>query len=286
MRFDLFADDRSSAARYLYERAHQLLIDRVSFTGRMEPLVFEGAEWGLRAHATDDAGTRYQSVYVYASQRGKGHWKREVRDEPPIVTTPGCQLEGFLLGIAARHRVVARITGTPEYLAIEQAYGTRTAARSGVLLMRHIDEGLAVLQRLGASDAALRAFCLHPLLQLDRDLAANRDRVAALTTAPVLELALEYRRVANATLSHRQIEQATEIERSATPEVNQMLIADKVQNRKDFLRYHRGVHPRSDALDQYFARWLERLEISERQFAAWSEELVMPELSSLLPAEP
>jgi hypothetical protein len=56
-------------------------------------------------------------------------------------------------------------------------------------------------------------------------------------------------------------------ERSVMAEVNEMLVADKVQNRKDFLLYHRGKHERSDALDLYFRRWLERLGVSEERFA-------------------
>ena len=42
-----------------------------------------------------------------------------------------------------------------------------------------------------------------------------------------------------------------------------MLIADKIQNRKDFQLYHLGTHTRSEQLDQYFKNWLEKLEVSE-----------------------
>lgn len=167
----------------------------------------------------------------------------------------------------------ARITARAEYLAIEEHYRGRTAQRSGVPLLHHIDEGLAVLQRIGASEAAQLAFCLHPLLQEDAAYAANLERVRALTSPHVLALALEYRRVANAALSHRQLASSSEIELSPQLEVNQMLVADKVQNRKDFLLHHRGHHPRSDALDLYFRRWLERLEISEARFAELFKDL-------------
>lgn len=60
---------------------------------------------------------------------------------------------------------------------------------------------------------------------------------------------------------------------SGMPEVDQMLVADKVQNRKDFLVHHRGCHPRSDALDRYFRLWLLRLGVTEQQFAELFEEL-------------
>ena len=39
------------------------------------------------------------------------------------------------------------------------------------------------------------------------------------------------------------------------PEVRDMLIADKIQNYKDFLFYHKGTHPRSRELEEYFKNW-------------------------------
>ncbi len=274
MRFDHDADDRAGAGRYLRERAHQALIDGFHpARDELEVLAEGGVEWGLRAYARDRRGAPYQSVYIYASARGRGFSARAFADGPPVVTTPGCRLEAFLVAKRIPHVVAARITETAEYLAIEREYGMRTARRSGVPLVHHIDEGLAVLQRIGASDEAMRAYCLHPLLQEDAAYAANLARVTALTEPRVLELTLEYRRVANATLSRRTIASAADIPLSPAPEVNQMLVADKVQNRKDFLLHHRGRHPRSDALDRYFRLWLERLEVPEARFAELFEDL-------------
>ncbi len=145
-----------------------------------------------------------------------------------------------------------------EYRVIAAHYGDRVTRRSGVRLINHIDEGLAILDELGASDRARRAFCLHPLVQNDADLAASYLR--DLSPDPwVLALALEYRHIANATLSHRPIATAADIPLSPLADVNTMLIADKLQNRKDFLLYHRATHPRADELDRYFRLWLERL---------------------------
>ena len=274
MRFDDDANDRAGAAHYLRERAHQALIDGFHpASDELEVLAADGVEWGLRAHARDPRGAPYQSVYIHASARGRGFSARAFAGGPPVVTTPGCRLEAFLVGKRIPHVVVARITESAEYLAIEREYGTRTAKRSGVPLVHHIDEGLAVLQRIGAPDAAMRAYCLHPLLQEDAAHAANLASVTALTEPGVLALALEYRRVANATLSRRPIASAADIPLSPVSEVNQMLVADKVQNRKDFLIHHRGRHPRSDALDRYFRLWLERLDVSEARFAELFEDL-------------
>jgi len=89
----------------------------------------------------------------------------------------------------------------------------------------------------------------------------------------VLLLAMEYRNIANATLSHRTIATAADIPLSPLPEVNAMLVADKVQNRKDFILHHARSHPRSKELDRYFRLWLERLGVSESQFGELFEAL-------------
>jgi len=156
---------------------------------------------------------------------------------------------------------------TREYAAIAREYGDRVASRSQVPLIAHIHEGLKILDAIGASEAAKRAFCLHPLLQDDASYAENLPRVNELTNdANVLALALEYRRVANAALSHREYASAEDIELSAMRDVNDMLIADKVQNRKDFVLHHLDRHPRSAVLDRYFRLWLERLGVDEARY--------------------
>jgi hypothetical protein len=157
---------------------------------------------------------------------------------------------------------------TREYLSIQRWYGDRTAARSGQPLLHHIDEGLQILARLGASDAAARAFCIHPLVQADADLAANAARIAEATTDPYIALlAIEYRHVANAALSSRPLASSADIALSPLADVNAMLVADKVQNRKDFLRHHRDTHPRRLELARYFDHWLARLAIDDARYA-------------------
>jgi len=156
---------------------------------------------------------------------------------------------------------------TREYRAIAAHYGTRTTRRSGVPLIRHIDQGLAILRHIGASERAQRAFCLHPLVQTDADLAASFARLGELSdNLQVIALVLEYRHVANATLSTRAIASAADIPLSPLAEVNAMLVADKVQNRADFLRHHAATHERAAQLDRYFRLWLERLGIDEARY--------------------
>jgi hypothetical protein len=161
-----------------------------------------------------------------------------------------------------------RVTGTREYRAIRRFYGDRITRRSMVPLMHHIDEGIAVLATLDAKDVTLRAFCLHPLVQDDADLVTSFRRLTELTdSVQVIALAMEYRRVANACTHRRVIRSVDDIELSPLDEVNQMLAADKIQSRKDFVLHHRGAHPRTAELDKYFQLWLRRLGVSDQEFA-------------------
>ncbi len=158
--------------------------------------------------------------------------------------------------------------GDAHYALIESYYGSRRAKRSGVLYMKHIDEGLAILDAIAADLSAKRAFCLHPIVQSDEDLRRAPDSIRSMKDLdPVaLLLAVEYRSVANEYLSPRRIRSIEEIRLSPLEGVQQMLVADKVQNRKDFERHHRGTHPRSRELEEYFANWLRRLGVSEERY--------------------
>jgi hypothetical protein len=161
-----------------------------------------------------------------------------------------------------------RITGTREYRAVSSFYGERLTRRTLVPLMNHIDEGIALLATMDARDIAMRAFCLHPLVQDDAGLVNAYARLTELTdSVQVIALAMEYRRVANACTHRRVVETAEEIELSPLVDVNMMLAADKIQNRKDFVLLHRGTHPRTTELDRYFQLWLQRLRVSDDEFA-------------------
>ncbi len=155
-----------------------------------------------------------------------------------------------------------------EYKMISQHYGDKTAKRSGVRLMNHIDEGLIILEAIDASDDAMRAYCMHPIFQSDADLAENFEEYegSIFLDATVMILTMEYRSVANAYLSTRKIESIDEIRLSPLKDVNDMLIADKIQNYKDFMKYHHGTHPRSEELYEYFHNWFKRLGVDFEDF--------------------
>ena len=154
------------------------------------------------------------------------------------------------------------IKDTIEYKLISAHYGNQVARRSQVPLMNHINEGLVVLDRIGATELSKRAFCLHPIVQTDEALKANYPMVASTCNAWVVMLAIEYRSVANEFLSDKIPEHKWDtIRLSPLFEVNEMLVADKVQNYKDFITYHRDTHARSKELSEYFLMWLAALDI-------------------------
>lgn len=144
--------------------------------------------------------------------------------------------------------------------AIKDHYGDKCAERSKVPYINHIVEGLIILQHLKAHPSTMGAFCLHPLFQDDKDLPNAWVNLAQIKPeGRALLLAMEYRKIANAYLSKRVIKSVDEIELSPLEEVQQMLIADKVQNYKDFELYHAETHERKDELHFYFNNWFERL---------------------------
>lgn len=154
------------------------------------------------------------------------------------------------------------IKNSVEYQLISQHYKDRVARRSQVPLINHIDEGLIVLSAISATETTKRAFCIHPLLQADADL-QEHYYISSLVDHHALLLAMEYRNVANQFLSDKMdLDPVPAIRLSPLLEVNEMLIADKVQNYKDFTKYHYGTHPRSEKLNDYFRKWLDALDIN------------------------
>jgi hypothetical protein len=164
------------------------------------------------------------------------------------------------------------ITSSLEYKLISEFYADTKAKRSGVRYMNHIDEGLAILERIGASELAKKAYCLHPIYQSDYDLSINVDNYKI--DSDVMLRVIEYRSVANEYLSFREIMSCFDIRLSPLKDVNDMLIADKIQNRKDFELYHKGKHQRSKELDRYFIKWCQRLGITEEQYQDYKNQLI------------
>ncbi len=166
------------------------------------------------------------------------------------------------------------IQETAEYQLIQSIYVDKKASRSLVPLMHHIEEGLRILAWKQANLTVQRAYCLHPVFQSDDALQENYTNVwLDKLDRQALVLVMEYRNIANQYLSTRSITDISEIKISPLAEVNQMLVADKIQNRKDFEQYHQQTHARSGELTVYFQNWLRRLGITEEEYLRYCRQL-------------
>lgn len=162
-----------------------------------------------------------------------------------------------------------------ELAAVTEFYGDKVADRSGVPLIKHIHEGLIVLNEIGAWHASYSVFCLHPIIQSDADFNAGLNILKNVTSPKIAALTCEYRHTANAWLSDkvdRNLILNGVPKKSPHEAVNNALIADKVQNRADFEIYHRD-HPRRRELARYFHIWLETLGVSETEYQELSRTM-------------
>lgn len=141
---------------------------------------------------------------------------------------------------------------------IQAHYGKGRADRSQVLLMNHIEEGLAILEYLEVPERVKAAWCIHPLVQNDVSFkcSVNLRNYA-------LDIAKMYTIYANAGLCDERwdkwdftvYDQLRHLPHMPK-EIARMLLADKVQNKKDFIRYHKDKHERSEQLTRYFDSWI------------------------------
>ena len=179
------------------------------------------------------------------------------------------------------------IFDTNAFEAISQLYGDRKAERSDLPLMNHIVEGLAIMAAHAPGEPylfdAMQAYCLHPMLQTDEALQENHHLMRFHAPHAVL-FAMEYRWRANNWLSDKVGFQnynaggRSLLTAKGKPDpgklapVQLMLVADKVQNYKDFLTHHSDTHPRRRELHLYFNTWLKYLNIDNADFEYLKEE--------------
>ena len=253
MRFNFDANTEEDAIKYLKARAKQLL----RFGFKLNDIVVP--ERGVIDAYFEKDGKLYQSIYILDDYRGEGLYKKYIQQV--ILTSDDCGISGYLTKNDIDF-ISVDLYEYKEYRIISDFYANQIAKRSGVQLMNHIDEGLYILEKIGASEEAKKAYCLHPIVQDDQSLYLHKDILKDIDYRVIIN-SIEYRSVANEYLSHREIKSLDEIRLSPLKDVNDMLIADKIQNRKDFELYHLGTHTRSEQLDQYFKNWLDKLEISE-----------------------
>ncbi len=270
-RFEFNSETIEGAKNYIVCRATQLLRFNYKLTK------IEEYHWGISAFFTKFNET-FQSIYILKQYQNQGIYQRNV--EARILTSKECGIEDYLIKNNLWY-TCENLTPFEEYKIIEDYYGDMKAKRSGVYYMNHIDEGLYILDAIKASEIAKKAYCLHPIVQMDEDLQNNLHLLKNVDPI-VVATAIEYRSVANDYLSHRYLPAEgimAEIRLSPLRDVNDMLIADKIQNRKDFELYHKGKHERSHYLEVYFNNWFKRLVIDENFYNTCFQELQVNERS-------
>jgi len=272
-RFDYVAETITEALEYYRNRVTSLLSSGWSWNG-----CYKNLGWGIHVKLEND-GTLYDSVYVL--DRNKGHLLKWFNDaERNFVCMDECQKMLQWLIKNDIEFIKACRNNSDAYDYSEKFCGNRRAKRTNVFYMSHVDEGLYILDRMQSSGKIISeftrdAYSLHVALQADNDLSSfyeNECEWGFIDTRSII-LAMEYRNVANSYLSFRNISSTNDIKLSTIHDVNIMLWADKIQNRKDFERYHLGTHPQSGRLAQYFENWFERLEIPEDFYTQMVSEI-------------
>lgn len=253
MRFNFDANSVEEATDYFKNRAKQLL----RFDFKLNEVVVP--ESGIVIAYFENNGKLYQSNYILYDYRGMGLYQKYITHD--ILTSDDCGISEYL----SKNNIdfiSIDLYRWDEYKIISDFYSDKVTKRSNIQLMNHIDEGLYILEKIGASDVAKKAYCLHPIVQDDQSLMENSHLLKNIDSSVTIA-SIEYRSVANDYLSKRVIKSIDEIRLSPLKDVNDMLIADKIQNRKDFELYHMGKHERSYDLDKYFKNWFLKLNITD-----------------------
>ena len=214
------------------------------------------------------------SIFIFEKYRGQNLFEEiQERFQLRIVTIEECNLRSYLRNKGIPYSMQKH---SEAYNIIQHHYKDKRAERSGVPLIYHIDEGLALLEHLGAAKNVKDAYALHPMIQSTKDFNNNyRINFSGVNSASLL-LAAEYRHIANSYLSTGVKEDFAGFTNN---DIKLMLIADKVQNYKDFLNYHNGVHSKSKRLNEYFSDWFKLLGVNYNTLA---EELKIKRSKELI----
>lgn len=220
----------------------------------------------------------YISLYIHNRFRQNGNYLKAYKkygENLPVLTLSECKLESYLSYKRVPYLLIPdSLLFDPDvidaYGYIYHYYKDKSAKRSGVPYINHINEGLRILEYIGASKEALIGYCVHPLFQVNQDLiqvfkSSHYRRIPD----EFIALGLKYRFWANRYLCRPYNDNLTAPEifvgEPMPEDVKQMLIADKIQNYKDFMIHHRDTHPRGPELEAYFFEWFAYLEINPDQ---------------------
>lgn len=276
MRFNADVSSLEEAGTYYCNRVIQLLPYGWSWDGILHEIL--GGAYVVLKH---EDGKKYHSAIIFKQHCGKGYMKRFIEERQKFdadfryVSAPMCKKMVSWLNYVGVDYILFEPHFTPEYLSIQRKYGDTRASRSGQYYMNHIDEGMYILRQLypNQSEEAERAFCLHPLVQDDAELQSCIPM--SRWSHRALMHAMEYRHVANAFLPPNTWDNLKEPKKSVLDIVNQMLVADKIQNCKDFELYVKKnlSSDRQIELSTYFARWFEVLNIEHTTYQKMKKEI-------------
>jgi hypothetical protein len=284
---------KEKLAIYYRNRAKQVLFQGWDWDGKISY-----HEWGCETKfifrfTKDEAA----SAIVYQDYKGRGHYKNWVSNlKVPLIHLSECSEVSSFVSAKRYEKFFNNLVGSVEVTRTGtlfrrnydcEAYGNgfigdyvhtaleivyyyylnKYAERSALPYIFHIWEGIRILQELGADQNTIAAWCIHPLVQSDEDFDREMNQSCLINefiSGPALFLALEYRHRANSHLSHMPSKVPSFGHRK---EVKHMLIADKVQNRKDFEKHLQGKEGvNSHRLNSYYKEWLKALGISEKRY--------------------
>lgn len=251
--------DTSELLEFAFTRSRQLLSVGYSLTD----ISVSSTQYTCISALYSKGNKEYKAIYMLHSHRcGKNFsdWNERFRPDLPTLIVAQPWMVQYLRFNSIDSIAVNGPFTMPEYQAVERYYNNRKPTRANVWLMNHVDEGLAILHAYGADPKASEVFCLHPLIQSDSELLNNRH---LLTEFPLFDWAgtFEYRSVANEYLAHRDIESSSSIRLSPLEYVNQAILADKIQNYKDFMLHH-NKHINYSRLFTYFHNWFDIFDVS------------------------
>lgn len=248
------AETIEEAKKYLAYRYKQL--SKFGYTVKEEIIVEDNSIVTL--YDDTNGENFWGSVYILKQYRGKQLFIKRIQQFLiSILTIDECGIEDYLISRKINNKV---LTHSNAYKIIQDEYKDSRTERSKVPMIYHIEEGGYILDKLGSSDIVKDAYYLHPILQSDDSLNSNMSRDFDGVSTESLILAMEYRRVANSYLSTMDIENFIGF---TNEDIKKMLIADKIQNYKDFMKYHYNKHERSEELKKYFENWFKLLNINE-----------------------
>lgn len=278
-RFNSDVFSHTEAGEYYKNRMIQLLPYGWSWDGYMTDIL-GGVEVTLNHVDKGD----FSSAIIFKNETGKGYMQLYFKSNAKnpdfrYVTGPMCKkMKSWLDYTGISYTEFDPFFG-PEYLSVQKFYGDTKGHRSGQYYMNHIDEGLFIIRELCKNHPhvdlvleAERAFCLHPLMQDDAHFVACKP--ASRWSNRALMLTVEYRNIANSYLP-KDTYTKTAPKEIVSEEVKIMLVADKIQNCKDYNLYVRESESATKVaqLDDYFEQWFDVLSVDRKLYEAITDTI-------------